>query len=172
MSNRFLIGMALAFALVFIGGIAAVIGINSVTDRVSITDVPADKVVAAPVSTPPPDTAPLPNPAAARPAAPATTGPVTPYVVLDSDLDKLARAVKLGATSTGDVGKDVWAKQVPVAQKLLKGMCDCDQRNWLKHFVQTGEEAVAGSEQYPASVQLLANLRRGNNSLISAQAPR
>jgi hypothetical protein len=55
---------------------------------------------------------------------------------------------------------------------LMKGMCDCDQRNWLVHFVQTGQEAVSGSNQYPQSMQLLAKLRRSNQDLTLNQAPR
>jgi hypothetical protein len=101
--------------------------------------------------------------------APDSSQPVT---VSDSDLADLAASVKLGQSSTGDVGKDIWAREVPVAQKLLNGMCDCDQRNWLKHFVQTGQEAIAGSNHFPDSVQVLTKLRRSDTDLTTAQATR
>jgi len=175
MNSRFLMGLGLAFALVFVCGLAAVLSVNSMTDRVSVTSVPAVKqgapsVVSAPVTaiaTP----VSLPNPAAAAaPVAGAAPAGSTGYTVLDSDLANLAAAVKLGATSTGDVTRDVWVRELPIAQNLQKGMCDCDQRNWLKHFVETAQEAISGSNHYPASVQLLAQLRRGNNVLTTAQA--
>jgi hypothetical protein len=117
----------------------------------------------------------MPNPrAVAQVSVPAINAASTvPCPVFDSDLAKLAAAVKLSPLSTGDVSKDVWIREVPIAQKLLTGMCDCDQRNWLKHFVETGQEAIAGSNHYPESIQLLATLRRGNSDLtISSQASR
>jgi hypothetical protein len=178
MNTRFLVGIGVAFALVFIGGVAAVVGVNSVADRPSVIDVsPVPSSAPEPAIAPAPavadSLAALPNPAAASQPIPAqATGPLTPQPVLDADLAQLAAAVKLGASSTGDVTKDVWAREVPVAQNLLKGMCDCDQRNWLKHFVETGQEAISGSDHYPESVALLTKLRRGNNDLNTAQAAR
>lgn len=92
-------------------------------------------------------------------------GQATGLAVQDSDIAQLAAAVKLGTTNTASVGKDVWARETPVAERLLNGLCDCDQRNWLKHFVQTGNEAINGSENYYQSVQLLETLRRSNADL-------
>ena len=93
-------------------------------------------------------------------------------LILDSDLARLADAVKLGKTNTGDVSKNVWAEETPIARRLLKGMCDCDQRNWLNHFVKTGEEAASGSEDYYQSVQVLATLRRNDQELGAAHVSR
>jgi hypothetical protein len=178
MSNKFLIGLGLAFALVFLGAIAAVVGITSATDRVIMVDdsPPARPAGSASVA----DSAPAPAPLAASvdvrpwPAAGATPASAAAVAVTvdDSDLAALAAAVKLGASSTGDVSRDVWAQQLPVAQRLLKGMCDCDQRNWLVHFVQAGQEALSGSSHFPESIQLLTTLRRGNHDLSSNQPAR
>jgi GMP synthase-like glutamine amidotransferase len=80
-----------------------------------------------------------------------------------SDINQLAAAVKLG--SSASVGKEVWARETPVAKRLLNGLCDCEQRNWLIHFVETGDQAMAGSQQYSQSVQHLAKLRRDDLDL-------
>ncbi len=157
MSIRFLLGMALAFMVVFVVGVAAVISITSMTDRPSVSDLTPSSHVPVPLVV-----------QAATSPAHATIGTVMPDVVLVSDIDSLAAAVKLTNLASG-VSKDVWAREVPIAQKLLTGMCDCDQRNWLKHFVQTGQQAVAGSSEYAQSVRHLAALRRCNADLISSQ---
>jgi hypothetical protein len=94
--------------------------------------------------------------------------PASAMAVQDSDIAQLAAAVNLGSASAG-VSKDVWARETPVAQKLLNGLCDCDQRNWLNHFVETGNEALSGSENYDKSVQVLATLRRSNIDLVNNQ---
>lgn len=164
MSSRFLLGIGLAFLLVFVAGIAAVVGITAVTDRPIVTDDSSvDKTPGKPVVAQFVPVAPVPS------SAEITT--VMPDSVLDSDLAGLADAVKLNQLSAG-VGKEVWAQQIPVAQKLLEGSCDCDQRNWLKHFIQTGQFAMTGSNQYMKSVRLLAKLRRSNADLASSQAHR
>ena len=123
MTTRFLIGIGLAFALVFIGGICAVVSINSVTNRVAVTDetVP-DKAAPAPVTV---SDAPvsLPKPSEAPPQTPLAAAPVVPVTVLDSDLANLAAAVKLGATSTstGDVSKDVLGSGGSYCAKIADG---------------------------------------------------
>ena len=178
MSNKFLIGIAAAFFAVFAIGVGAIVGITRLSDETTISDVSAST---------PAETSHVPTPAfvpfepkvqsvdestasAGITATPAETGKPTGIVVSNSDIDQLATAVKLGEQRTGDVGKDVWARETPVAKRLLNGMCDCDQRNWLKHFVMTGDEAVAGSENYYQSVQLLATLRRNDTELSANQA--
>jgi hypothetical protein len=175
MLTRFLIGTGLAFALVFIAGIAAILSVTQDADRIGTVTTPASAVNGSvPVAEATPNLH-MPNPrAVAQVSVPAINAASTvPCPVFDSDLAKLAAAVKLSPLSTGDVSKDVWIREVPIAQKLLTGMCDCDQRNWLKHFVETGQEAIAGSNHYPESIQLLATLRRGNSDLtISSQASR
>ncbi len=181
MSHKFLIGVGAAFLLVFAGGIAAVVSMSSLSDvsnrpsqaaappsprpapaLVSLAPEANSSLTAAPVVTP----APKPESSALVSSTDA------PKLVLDSDLAKLADAVKLGKTNTGDVSKNVWAAETPVAQRLLKGMCDCDQRNWLNHFVKTGQEAVSGSEDYYQSVQVLATLRRNDQELGAAHISR
>lgn len=177
MNNKFLIGIGAAFVLVFAGGIAAVVGITSMTDHVTVSEyqtVAKTPEVVVPSEPKPtfarfsPEVEP---PAEQSGVAAATTTPV-PVAVNDADLLQLADSIQLGSPSSGRVGKEVWRRQIPVAQKLLRGMCDCDQRNWLKHFVETGQDAVSDSAHFGESIQLLASLRRKNQSLTQSAAPR
>ncbi len=172
MTPRFLVGIALAFALVLMGGVGAVMSATSLSDRAAVANgSPIEPGVAGPVAA---DNPPASSSDIRAVALNSAAGAVTraPYIVLDSDLAALAAAVKLGTASAGRVSKAVWAQEVPIAQKFLGDMCDCDQRNWLKHFIQTGQEGLSGSNQYLQSVQLLGKLRRGNSALMSAQATR
>jgi hypothetical protein len=111
-----------------------------------------------------------PAPVVAPATQTAVSPPAAPVSVQNSDIDSLAAAVKLGEPNAGGVGKEVWARETPVAEKLLQGLCDCDQRNWLKHFVKAGNEALSGSENYYQSIQELAKLRRSDQDLTAAQA--
>jgi hypothetical protein len=112
--------------------------------------------------------APVPKPAPASVAA----DPALSNTLLDSGIASLAAAIRLGKAPANDVSKDVWVRELPIAQKLLGGDCDCDQRNWLKHYIQTGQEAVSGSTRYPQSLQMLATLRRSNQDVASAPSLR
>jgi hypothetical protein len=87
------------------------------------------------------------------------------------DLDRLAAAVHLRDPEMG-ASKQVWAVELPIAQSLLQRPCDCDERNWLKHYVKTAQDALSGSEDYVHSIQLLATLRRSDQDLtLSSQLP-
>jgi len=178
MSNKFLIAVGTAFFFVFVMGIAAVVSVNLMNEQ---TTVASQQATTQPAEAPLPVSPALAPQSGGQPTSMVSTSvkaavspqnsyPPVPVPVLDSDLVKLAAAVKLGAANTGDVSKEVWARETPIAEKLLQGLCDCDQRNWLNHFVKTGHEAISGSENYYQSVQLLATLRRSNQELSAAQA--
>jgi hypothetical protein len=178
MTNKFLIGIALAFFSVFILGVGAVVGISRMTEQTAVsppltTTGPEGSTGAGPSQPPEVQSleqpAPPVSPSPITAAAPPSSLQAIPIPVLNSDLDRLAAAVKLGEANTGDVSKETWARQVPVAEKLLQGLCDCDQRNWLKHFVKTGNDALSGSEDYYQSIQLLAKLRRYDQDLTANQ---
>ena len=169
MSNKFLLGICLAFSAIFIFGLAAVVGVNSsttpgFTEHTTMKTSPPSE----PASPQPSSAATLPTPETDANSEPKVSSPISSpdaaVTVQDSDLQKLAAAVKLGAVNTGDVSKNVWAQQTPMAEKLLRGMCDCDQRNWLNHFVKTGHDAISGSQDYYQSVQVLAQLRFSNQA--------
>jgi len=175
MSPKFLIGVGVAFFGVLALGIAAVVGVTTMSESSTASTSQAQVAASAPVAAAP---APIPaapsapqQPAAATStpasATPAAQSPVigSAVTVQDSDIAQLASAVKLGTPTAGSISKEVWARETPVAEKLLNGLCDCDQRNWLKHFVQTGNEAISGSENYYQSVQVLGTLRRSNADL-------
>ena len=180
MNTRFLIVIGVAFLLVFVCGVAAVVGINSISEQTvastQVTPVTTTKSAQSSDAVSPLSSlkveAPEPARAGTSPAIPTVvvSHPTTPMPVLDSDLVQLAAAVKLSGTNTGDVSREVWARETPIAQRLLHGLCDCDQRNWLNHFVKTGNEALSGSDDYYQSVQLLAKLRR-NDQELSANGP-
>src|SRR5229473_2178836 len=100
MSNKFLIGIGVAFFFVFVLGIAAVVGIHSITGQAMVASQPA--TVASPAVTT----------VVSAPVSPQAV----PTTVLDSDLARLAVAVKLGKANMGDVSREVWARETPVAE--------------------------------------------------------
>jgi hypothetical protein len=166
MSRRFLIAVAGGFVLIFALGVAAVLSVNnlSLPDSGTKATVP-QAVVEAPAAQPTPSPvklAPVPPPAPFVPVN--ANGPVT---VERSDINQLALAVKLG--SSDSVGKDVWARETAIAVKLQKDMCDCDQRNWLNHFVEAGQEEASGSPRFAETLKLLTTLRKDDSDL--AQTP-
>ena len=171
MSTRFLFVITVGFFVVLALAVAAVVTVNhwneaQKDDSLIVSSAPAVSVAPAqpPVVI---STAPAPVvPAKVLAAVSETPGSGAGVTVQNSDIDQLATAVRLGDSSVS-VGKEVWAKETPVAQKLLQGLCDCDQRNWLKHFVETGNEAISGSDHYYQSVQLLSKLRRGDQDLAT-----
>jgi len=176
MNDKFFIGIGAAFFLVFFLGIAVVMGFEMVTDQPSHLTAakPADKPLPVASSLPPAPEVQTPAPSAeltlaAQPTpSPLIVQPANPTPVADSDLVQLAEAVNLGGTNPNGVSKEVWAREVPVAERLLQGICDCDQRNWLKHFVETGNEALSGSEDYFQSIQVLTKLRRNDQDLTES----
>ncbi len=149
--------------MVFALGIAAVVSVTAMNESPGASSQVASTTPAG-SSAPQQPVAVAPAPDSSN-AASQSAPPSTGVVVQKSDIDQLAAAVKLGTTNTPAVGKEVWARETPVAEKLLNGLCDCDQRNWLIHFVQTGKEAVNGSENYHKSVQFLATLRRNDEDV-------
>jgi len=175
MNERFTIGVILAFFVVLVVGVLGAVGVTRLGEVSSplpaapatqIADiVPANgSALMQDMMTKP--EMPLPKAPAPQPQPPSAliiTAP-TGQVVSTADIEQLADAVKLGQPAGGDVSKAVWAQETPIAQKMLQGECDCDQRNWLNHFVKTGNYAMTGSEDYFQSVQLLSQLRRGNQT--------
>jgi hypothetical protein len=169
MSHRFLIGIGVAFFAVLAFGVAAVVGVTAMSESAGTSSQTITSASVVTTADPTPAAAPALQPRVAADPTPRAASPALPnaahdtgVTVQDSDIAQLADAVKLGRTNSGAVSKEVWVRETPIAQRLLNGLCDCDQRNWLKHFVQTGNEAINGSENYYQSVQLLATLRRSN----------
>jgi hypothetical protein len=87
-----------------------------------------------------------------------------------ADLDALADGAKLDSGSLHHMDKAAWAKELPVAEQMLQGMCDCEERNWLNHFIETAKEALAGSSDYYKSVATLDQLPRDDQELTAAVA--
>jgi hypothetical protein len=88
---------------------------------------------------------------------------IVPGAVRASDLQKLALAVHFTGSQANGLNKDLWARQIPNAEKLLQGICDCEQRNWLNRFITTGNFALAGSvEEYYQSARILATLPKSD----------
>jgi hypothetical protein len=87
--------------------------------------------------------------------------------VLPADLNNLADGVKLDDGALQNIDKAEWAKELPNAENLLQGICDCEQRNWLNRFVQTANDALAGSSDYYTSVQILDQLPRNDTEMTT-----
>ena len=170
MSRNFVLILAASFLGVFVLAIGAVIAVNSLTQPlaqpVAVVPAPPPPAAATPAPSPfavsKPSVAPLP---ALQTPSSEFAGGTTGVTVQRSDIDQLAMAVKLGDPAS--VGKDVWAREVPAAKQLLRGMCDCDQRNWLNHFIETGDEAVSGSSKFAESAKELSHLRRSDEDMTS-----
>jgi len=87
--------------------------------------------------------------------------------VLPADLNNLADKVKLDGGALQNVDAAEWAQQLPNVEQMLQGTCDCEQRNWLNRFVTTANDAIAGSNDYFASVQILDHLPRTDDELTT-----
>lgn len=72
--------------------------------------------------------------------------PADATFVPDADLLKLSALVNLPNAEERHIDKDQWGRALPIAQKLVQGPCDCEQRNWLVHFIEMGNNALAGSD--------------------------
>jgi len=99
---------------------------------------------------------------ATQPQAPAFSLPLSNAVGAD-DLKNLAVAVDLKNAKLSDVDKEAWQKALPTAQKLLQGACDCEGRNWLNHFVETGNYALSGDSHYEDSAKMLLTLPKNDD---------
>jgi hypothetical protein len=95
----------------------------------------------------------------------------TAYIVQDSDLQKLVTAIDFKSGPSSDLVKAQWAKELLVANHLVHGVCDCEQRNWLNHFIETGNYAVAGSPAYDHSVRVLASLPSSDGDFAELHNP-
>jgi len=79
-----------------------------------------------------------------------------------SDLSNLAQQVHLKNSNLASVNKSAWEKALPKARQLLQGACDCEERNWLNHFIETGTDAIAGSKEYDDAAKLLVSLPKND----------
>ena len=118
-------------------------------------------------------TAPAPTAGPAKPvttvAATLTPLPANATAVPDDALLQLSNLVDLIHATTQPPDKQRWAQAVPAASKLMEGPCDCDQRNWLKHFVRMGNDALGDSPtEFAEEAQLLSTLRRNDTMTVSA----
>lgn len=96
---------------------------------------------------------------------PIVNNPANGNGVQDVDLKNLASMVHLDQAKHQGPNKDQWNQALPVAQKLLQGTCDCEQRNWLKQFVTMGNYALSDSSQYYQSAQLMDTLPLNDQDL-------
>ncbi len=86
-----------------------------------------------------------------------------------SDLSNLAHQVHLKNSDLASVNKSEWQKALPKAKQLLQGACDCEERNWLNHFIETGSDAIAGSKDYDAAAKLLVSLPKNDEGSDEAR---
>jgi hypothetical protein len=105
----------------------------------------------------------LPNQTA--PAQQVAIAPIPPGAtsIPDQDLILLSEMVGLPAARDTAPDKTQWRKAIAIADKLLQGPCDCGQRNWLTHFVETGNYALSDAkDQFHASAEVVASLARND----------
>jgi len=164
MSDKFLTRIAIAaFAtlLIAIGAVASLNYFSPAPPKPKVVDVPVvthvDPIVRS-SQTSNPDS----DQAMSQPYSADVNLPVANAVV-PTNLKGLADSVNLKDTLIGDVNKTAWQKALPQAQKMIDtGACDCEGRNWLIHFVQTGNYAVSGDTHFEDSAKFLNTLPLGD----------
>jgi hypothetical protein len=171
MSDKFLIRIAIAAFATLMLAFAAVEGINYLSPKAENVETIAQR------QAPPPPTIAIRDSQTANPMAnqpppeveiPQFNQPIS-GAVNASDLRDLAHQVNLKNTDLADVDKDQWKQALPKAQKLLGGACDCEQRNWLTHFIETGGYAISGSTQYQDSAKFLSTLPKDDQEATTHQ---
>jgi hypothetical protein len=108
--------------------------------------------------------------ATAFPAAslPDQTGPVG--MVHNTDLQAVAVMVNLpgargplGVVSklpvTPEVARANWSRAVQQAQRLMTGMCDCDQVNWLGQFITCGNYYLNNDPKFQEAYDVLQTVQ-------------
>ena len=94
--------------------------------------------------------------------------PANATSVPDDDLLRLCAMVSLANAANVPPDKAGWQQAIPIAEKLQQGPCDCEQRNWLHHFVETGNSALTDSaDQYAENVQVLSTLARNDKQAMA-----
>lgn len=97
-------------------------------------------------------TAATPAPPAAPSIPPVVTVTFAPLpadatVIPDDYLLKLSGMVNLANARDETPDKAQWRQATTVAEHLQAGPCDCEQRNWLHHFVEMGT-AVESDDKF------------------------
>ena len=101
------------------------------------------------------------------------TDPIAPLPanaasIPDEDLLKLSAMIDLASARDRDPDKKRWAQALPIAQMLLQGPCDCEQRNWLNHFVEAGNDALTdATDRFHEHVWLVSNLARNDSQAMA-----
>ena len=86
--------------------------------------------------------------------------------VPDADLLRLSAMVDLPNAADHLPDKAGWQQAIVIADQLQQGPCDCEQRNWLKHFVETGNSALSSPAEYAENVQLMLKLARNDKQAM------
>ena len=94
--------------------------------------------------------------------------PTNATSVPDDDLLRLSALVDLASAADRPPNKDGWRQAISIAEQLQQGPCDCEQRNWLHHFVETGNSALGGSSSdYAENAQLMLTLARNDKQAMA-----
>ena len=94
--------------------------------------------------------------------------PANATSIPDEDLLRLAGMVDLAGASDHRPDKVRWTQALAAAEKLQAGPCDCEQRNWLNHFVEMGNYALSGADEgYAQSARLMATLGRNDRDAMA-----
>ena len=164
MKDKFVIGVAIAVIATFALAVAVVQGISRMNagpgNHASLFASPKQEeprvgVIIRPSADQPP----------AAPAAtsePAVTPPPAPNQVTVADLKELASTVHLTNPNSHASTRE-WKLAIDKAQKMMNQACDCEERYWLNQFVETGNQALNHSDDYPKSVEVLVSLPKNDD---------
>ena len=91
----------------------------------------------------------------------------------DVYLVHLSAMVDLSQAGVHRPDKSRWQRAIPVAEQLIRGPCDCAQRNWLTRFIEMGNFALSNSEtEYYDYATLLAGLGRNDEEALALSRAR
>ena len=91
--------------------------------------------------------------------------------VPDAALLKLSTMVNLPNAEERRIDKEQWNRALPIAQKLVQGPCDCEQRNWLNQFIRMGNDALTEDhEDYFRLAAVMRKTARNDQQLVSDPA--
>lgn len=92
--------------------------------------------------------------------------PANAAFVPDENLLQLSALVDLPNAANRNIDKSPWPQAVAVAEVLAQGPCDCEQRNWLNHFIEMGNDAISGADDaYYKLADLMVKMARNDKQL-------
>jgi len=169
MNDKFITRIALAAIATLVLAFALVEGMNFINarpgDHASLSPTPKTEEPRVGVIIRPSADQPIPAPSA---GAQAVSTPPAPNQVTVADLKGLAAAVHL-TDPNSNTNKQEWKLAMNRAQAMTNQGCDCEEKYWLNQFVEAGNQALSGSDDYAKSVKLLVSLPKNDDEATTHQ---